>query len=105
MIMPDGAIGGFYTLSSAALRLQELPEGSPSGCRATRCLPATFIGRQAIDRQYPVKGGEFPVARCAVFARELLAAAGAVMIAVRASILTHFLSQSRHPGENPGKVG
>jgi hypothetical protein len=26
MVMPDGALGGYYTLSSTAIRLSDLPE-------------------------------------------------------------------------------
>ncbi|MGH7090644.1 MAG: hypothetical protein ACREFQ_17250 [Stellaceae bacterium] len=52
MIMPDGAIGGFYTLSSAAIRLAELPE--PVAARLPRypLIPATLIGRLAVDRRH-----------------------------------------------------
>jgi GNAT superfamily N-acetyltransferase len=56
MIMPDGAIGGFYTLSSAALRLQELPEGITKRLPRYPLVPATLIGRLAIDRRYHGQG-------------------------------------------------
>jgi hypothetical protein len=36
MVMPDGSIGGFYTLSSTALRLVICRKTSPEGCRAIR---------------------------------------------------------------------
>ena len=51
MIIPDGAIGGFYTLSSTALRLQELPEDIAKRLPRYPLVPATLIGRLAIDRR------------------------------------------------------
>ena len=56
MVMPDGAIGGFYTLSSTALRLQELPEGITKRLPRYPLVPATLIGRLAIDRRYHGQG-------------------------------------------------
>jgi GNAT superfamily N-acetyltransferase len=51
MIMPDGAIGGFYTLSSTALRLHELPEDVTKRLPRYPLVPATLIGRLALDRR------------------------------------------------------
>ena len=51
-----GAIGGFYTLSSTALRLGNLPENVTGRLPRYLLVPATLIGRLAIDRRYPGQG-------------------------------------------------
>jgi GNAT superfamily N-acetyltransferase len=56
MVMPDGAIGGYYTLSSAALRLHALPEDVAKRLPRYPKVPATLIGRLAIDRHYYGQG-------------------------------------------------
>jgi GNAT superfamily N-acetyltransferase len=56
MVMPDGAIGGFYTLSSTALRLGDLPEDVTRRLPRYPLVPATLIGRLAIDRPYHGQG-------------------------------------------------
>jgi GNAT superfamily N-acetyltransferase len=56
MVMPDGEIGGFYTLSSTALRLQELPENITKRLPRYPLIPATLIGRLATDRRYHGQG-------------------------------------------------
>ena len=56
MVMPDGAIGGFYTLSSTALRLDDLPEDVARRLPRYPLVPATLIGRLAIDRRYHGQG-------------------------------------------------
>jgi GNAT superfamily N-acetyltransferase len=56
MVMPDDAIGGFYTLSSTALRLSDLPEDIARRLPRYPLVPATLIGRLAIDRQYHGQG-------------------------------------------------
>jgi GNAT superfamily N-acetyltransferase len=56
MVMPDGEIGGFYTLSSAALRLSELPAEVARRLPRYPLIPASLIGRLAIDRRYHGQG-------------------------------------------------
>jgi GNAT superfamily N-acetyltransferase len=56
MVMPDGAIAGFYTLSSTALRLADLPEDIAKRLPRYPLVPATLIGRLAIDRRYHGQG-------------------------------------------------
>jgi hypothetical protein len=51
MVMPDGVIGGVYTLSSTALRLGDLPEDVARRLPRYPLVPATLIGRLAIDRR------------------------------------------------------
>lgn len=52
MVMPDGAIGGYYTLSSTAIRLRDLPEEVARRLPRHPLVPAALIGRLAIDRRY-----------------------------------------------------
>jgi GNAT superfamily N-acetyltransferase len=56
MMMPEGAIGGFYTLSSTALRLGDLPGNIARRLPRYPLVPATLIGRLAIDRRYHGQG-------------------------------------------------
>ena len=56
MVMPDGVIGGFYTLSSTALRLHDLPDDIAKRLPRYPLIPATLIGRLAIDRGYHGQG-------------------------------------------------
>jgi GNAT superfamily N-acetyltransferase len=56
MVMPDGSIAGFYTLSSTALRLADLPEDVVKRLPRYPLVPATLIGRLAIDRRYHGQG-------------------------------------------------
>src|SRR3954465_12567011 len=71
MVMPDGVIGGFYTLSSTALRLHDLPEHVAKPLPRYPLVPATLIGRLALDRRYHGQGwGSFllidALRRCAL---------------------------------------
>jgi GNAT superfamily N-acetyltransferase len=56
MVMPDGAITGFYTLSGAALRLNDLPDVIARRLPRYPLVPATLIGRLAIDQRYHGQG-------------------------------------------------
>jgi GNAT superfamily N-acetyltransferase len=56
MIMPDGGLGGFYTLSSAALRLADLPQDVTRRLPRYPLVPATLIGRLAVDWRYRGRG-------------------------------------------------
>jgi hypothetical protein len=56
MVMPDGVIGGFYTLSSTALRLHDLPEDFAERLPRYPLIPATLISRLAIDRRLHGQG-------------------------------------------------
>jgi GNAT superfamily N-acetyltransferase len=56
MVMPDGSIGGFYTLSSTALRLVDLPEDIARRLPRYPLIPASLIGRLAIDQRHHGQG-------------------------------------------------
>jgi GNAT superfamily N-acetyltransferase len=56
MVMPDGSIASYYTLSSTAIRLRDLPEELARRLPRYPLVPATLIGRLAIDRRYHGQG-------------------------------------------------
>jgi len=56
LVMPDNLIGGFYTLSGTALRLKDLPQDIVNRLPRYPLMPATLIGRLAVDRRYHGQG-------------------------------------------------
>ncbi|MBI4324344.1 MAG: GNAT family N-acetyltransferase [Chloroflexi bacterium] len=56
----SGAIAGYYTLSATGVRLAELPADLARNLPKYPFVPATLLGRLAIDRRHQGKGlGEF----------------------------------------------
>lgn len=51
-----GAIAGYYTLSSTGINVAELPERIASKLPHYPLIPATLIGRLAVDWRYQGKG-------------------------------------------------
>jgi GNAT superfamily N-acetyltransferase len=63
LVMPDGAIAGYYTLSSTSVQLGELPEQTVRKLPKYPLVPATLLGRLAVDRRHQGKGyGRFLLA-------------------------------------------
>jgi len=63
LVLPDGAIGGYYTLSSTAVKLSELPADVTRRLPRYPLVPATLLGRLAVDLRYRGKGfGRFLLA-------------------------------------------
>ena len=63
LVLPDGAIGGYYTLSSTAVKLTELPHHTARRLPRYPLVPATLLGRLATDFRYRGKGyGRFLLA-------------------------------------------
>jgi GNAT superfamily N-acetyltransferase len=56
LVLPDGVIGGYYTLSSTSIQLGELPEQTVRKLPRYPLLPATLLGRLAVDRRQQGKG-------------------------------------------------
>jgi GNAT superfamily N-acetyltransferase len=52
----NGQIIGYYTLSSLAVDVGELPESISKKLPKYHFLPATLLGRLAVDRSYQKKG-------------------------------------------------
>ena len=63
LVLPDGAVGGYYTLSSTAVKLSELPADVTRRLPRYPLVPATLLGRLAVDLRYRGKGfGRFLLA-------------------------------------------
>jgi GNAT superfamily N-acetyltransferase len=63
LVLPDGGIGGYYTLSSTAVKLAHLPEQVVKKLPRYPLVPATLLGRLAVDRSHQGKGyGRFLLA-------------------------------------------
>ncbi len=63
LVLADGAIGGFYTLSSTAVKLAELPAETTRRLPRYPLVPATLLGRLAVDKRHRGKGhGRFLLA-------------------------------------------
>lgn len=63
LVLEDGTIAGYYTLSSTSVRLSELPEQAVRKLPRYPLVPATLLGRLAVDRRQQGKGyGRFLLA-------------------------------------------
>lgn len=63
LVLTDGSIAGFYTLSSTAVRLQDLPDAVVRKLPRYPLVPATLLGRLAVDQGHRGKGyGRFLLA-------------------------------------------
>jgi GNAT superfamily N-acetyltransferase len=63
LVLPDGTIAGYYTLSSTSVQLAELPPQTVRRLPRYPLVPATLLGRLAVDRRQQGKGyGRFLMA-------------------------------------------
>jgi GNAT superfamily N-acetyltransferase len=63
LVLPDAAIGGYYTLSATAVKLTEFPPSVARRLPRYPLIPATLLGRLAVDVRYRGKGyGRFLLA-------------------------------------------
>jgi GNAT superfamily N-acetyltransferase len=63
LVLPDGIIGGYYTLSSTAVKLAELPDEITRRLPRYPLIPATLLGRLAVDKRLQGQGyGRFLLA-------------------------------------------
>lgn len=63
LVLPNGGIGGYYTLSSTAVKLAELPDTVARRLPRYPLVPATLLGRLAVDRRFQGRGyGRFLLA-------------------------------------------
>lgn len=63
LVLKDGSLAGYYTLSSTAVRLPELPEAVVRKLPRYPLVPATLLGRLAVDHRYQGRGyGRFLLA-------------------------------------------
>jgi GNAT superfamily N-acetyltransferase len=63
LVLPDGVIGGYYTLSATGVKLSELPVDITRKLPRYPLVPATLLGRLAVDQTYQGRGyGRFLLA-------------------------------------------
>lgn len=63
LVLPDGAIGGYYTLSATGVKLTGFPDDITRKLPRYPLVPATLLGRLAVDRDYQGRGyGRFLLA-------------------------------------------
>jgi GNAT superfamily N-acetyltransferase len=63
LVLPDGAIGGYYTLSATGVKLTEFPVDITRKLLRYPLVPATLLGRLAVDQAFQGRGyGRFLLA-------------------------------------------
>ena len=63
LVLADGTIAGYFTVSSTAIQTQELPPDIVRKLPRYPLIPATLLGRLAVDRRHRGKGyGRFLLA-------------------------------------------
>jgi GNAT superfamily N-acetyltransferase len=63
LVLPDGAIAGYYTLSATGVNLADLPVQITQKLPRYPLVRATLLGRLAVDRRHQGKGyGRFLLA-------------------------------------------
>ena len=63
LVLGDGALGGYYTLSATAVKLADLPDQAVRRLPRYPLVPATLLGRLAVDRRFQGRGyGRFLLA-------------------------------------------
>ncbi len=63
LVLPEGEIGGYYTLASTAIKLGDLPSNITRRLPHYPLIPATLLGRLAVDLRHRGKGyGRFLLA-------------------------------------------
>jgi GNAT superfamily N-acetyltransferase len=63
LVLPDGSVAGYYTLSATAIKLAELSPQIARKLPRYPLIPATLLGRLAVDRHHRGKGyGRFLLA-------------------------------------------
>ena len=56
LVLPEGTVAGYYTLSSTSVQLAELPAQTVRKLPRYPLVPATLLGRLAVDRRHQGKG-------------------------------------------------
>jgi GNAT superfamily N-acetyltransferase len=63
LVLPDGAIGGYYTLSATGVKLTAFPAEITRKLPRYPLVPATLLGRLAVDQNHRGRGyGRFLLA-------------------------------------------
>lgn len=63
LVLPDGTIGGYYTLSATGVKLTDFPADITRKLPRYPLIPATLLGRLAVNQNYQGRGyGRFLLA-------------------------------------------
>jgi GNAT superfamily N-acetyltransferase len=63
LVLPDGVIGGYYTVSSTGVKPAELPGDITRRLPRYPLIPVTLLGRLAVDKRFQGRGyGRFLLA-------------------------------------------
>ncbi|CDM60453.1 MULTISPECIES: GNAT family N-acetyltransferase [Rhizobium] len=91
LVLADGTVAGYYTLSSMAVNLGDLPEKIVRKLPRYPLLPATLLGRLAVDRHHQGKGfGRFLLADALFRAVKSEIASFAVIVDAKDDIARRF---------------
>ncbi|MDZ5647460.1 GNAT family N-acetyltransferase [Nitrospirillum sp. BR 11828] len=52
LVLPDGTVAGYYTLSATSLQLADLPPETARKLPRYPLVPATLLGRLAVDKRH-----------------------------------------------------
>jgi GNAT superfamily N-acetyltransferase len=81
LVVADASIGGYHTLSSTAVKLAELPNEVARRLSRYPLVPATLLGRLAVDSRFQGRGyGRFLLADALLRAVRSEIAAFAVIV-------------------------
>ncbi|MDG3442060.1 GNAT family N-acetyltransferase [Nitrospirillum amazonense] len=56
LLLPDGTVAGYYTLSATSVHLADLPPETARKLPRYPVVPATLLGRLAVDRRFHGRG-------------------------------------------------
>ncbi|MBB4232685.1 GNAT family N-acetyltransferase [Rhizobium mongolense] len=91
LVLADGTVAGYYTLSSTAVNLGDLPEKTVRKLPRYPLVPATLLGRLAVDRHHQGKGyGRFLLADALFRAVKSEIASFAVIVDAKDDIARRF---------------
>jgi len=91
LVLPDGAIGGYYTLSATGVKLSEFPVDITRKLSRYPLVPATLLGRLAVDQNYRGRGyGRFLLADALFRAVRSEIASFAIIVDAKDDAACHF---------------
>jgi GNAT superfamily N-acetyltransferase len=91
LILPGSTIAGYYTLSSTALKLAELPAEVTRRLPRHPLIPATLLGRLAVDKRLQGRGyGRFLLADALFRAQRSEIASFAVIVEAKDDAAQRF---------------
>jgi len=96
LVLPDGTVAGYYTLASASVQLGELPEQTVRKLPRYPLVPATLLGRLAVDRRQQGRGyGRFLLADALHRAARSEIASFAVIVDAKDDNVRRFYERAR----------